>query len=328
MIERRTIFESQNLSLAGVLRYPCRLRSKAPAVMLVHGSMEQDRDGNLLQKRDGKPAFRKNFFLEIAKQLCMSGIAAFSWDRRGFGDSDKPQRPGSYLDDVRDALSALEALSLQTDVIDPMRIAVLGQSAGVYTACLLAKESSKPKAYVLQGGLFREYEKMMAFNYERVVRYASRSEECRKWVEENDLVSLAIGHNLKEMETRARKGEVEQEICYKGQTWKLHHDPTCYGEEFAPRRQFRYVQKPVLVIHGACDLNVPVEDASLIETELKASGNGRTKLAIIPDADHSFQVVAEDEELRLRERMSLESFRRPYSDIYFRILTGFLMRIL
>lgn len=326
MIERETIFESQGLDLAGVLRYPDLHETKVPAVLLVHGSLEQDRDGNLLQKRDGRPAYKKNFFLEISRRLCSAGFATFSWDRRGFGESDKPQRPASYLDDVADALAALQALSLQTDIINPLRIAVLGQSAGVYTACLMAKEDNRPKAYVLQGGLFSDYEKMMDFNYGRLVDYASRSGECLKWVEETDLIGLAIGHNIKKMAERAKRGEDEQEISYKGLKWRLHHDPTCYQEDYAPSRQFRYIRKPALVIHGGCDMNVPVGDAISIQGELIKNGIKNVELAIIPSADHSFQEVPEDIDLRYKERMSLESFKRPYIHSYFQLLEGFLKR--
>lgn len=326
VFERKTIFESQGLDLAGVLRYPDLHEAQIPAVLLVHGSLEQDKDGNLLKKRDGQPAYKKNFFLEISRRLCSAGFATFSWDRRDFGESDRPQRPASYLDDVADALAALQALSLQTDIINPHRIAVLGQSAGVYTACLMAKEDSRPKAYVLQGGLFSNYEKMMAFNYGRLVEYASRSEECLKWVEEKDLIGLAIGHNLKEMAERAKRGVAEQEISYKGMTWKLHHDPTCYQEDYAPSRQFQYIRKPALVIHGACDLNVPVEDVMSIRDEMIKNGNRNVELAIIPSADHSFQEVPEDTDQRYKERMSLESFKRPYNNSYFQLLEDFLRR--
>jgi len=77
MIERTTMFESAGLNLAGVLRYPEIQDARIPAVLMVHGSLEQDRDGNLLQKRDGKLAFKKNFFLEISKRLCLPGFATF-----------------------------------------------------------------------------------------------------------------------------------------------------------------------------------------------------------------------------------------------------------
>jgi len=327
MKERPVFFQSDGLKLAGVLRYPDDHAGRVPAVLLVHGSLEQDRDGNLLERRDGRPVFKKNFFLEISKRLCASGFATFSWDRRGFGDSEHPLQWGGYLADAHDAQAALEALISQ-EIIDSERIAVLGQSAGVYTACLLARKDPRPRAYVLQGGLYRDYEKMMAFNYRRVVDYASRSPDNLTWVEVNDLYGLMIGLNLSQIEAKARLGDVEQDLNYKGLTWRLHHDPTCYSEELAPSRQFRYIRKPALIIHGACDLNVPVEDAFMVERELRAKGNGNVELIIIPGADHSFQAVPDDEDLRLRERMSLESFRRPYKDDYFQSLMDFLSRCL
>jgi pimeloyl-ACP methyl ester carboxylesterase len=139
---------------------------------------------------------------------------------------------------------------------------------------------------------------------------ASKNPENLAWLEENDLYGLMIGLNISQIEAKARQGDVEQELSYKGLTWRLRHDPTCYYDDLAPSRQFKYIRKPVLVIHGACDLNVPVDDAFMVEREreLREKGNMDVELIIIPDADHSFQAVPEDEELRLRERMSRESF--------------------
>ncbi len=103
MKEREIFFNSDGLQLAGVLRMPDQGRI-FPAVLLVHGSLEQDRDGNLLAKRDGKPAYKKNFFLEIARRLCASGFAAFSWDRRGCGRSEG--QAGDVFAQARDAISS------------------------------------------------------------------------------------------------------------------------------------------------------------------------------------------------------------------------------
>lgn len=327
MKERPVSFLSNGLRLAGVLRYPDRgdRMGRAPAVLLVHGSLEQDRDGNLLERRDGKPVFKKNFFLEIAKRLCAAGFAAFSWDRRGYGESENPAQWSGYLADVRDARAALDALCSQ-DAVDPKRIAILGQSAGVYTACLMAREDIRPKAYVLQGGLFSDYGNMMEFNYLRPVNYAAISPENLAWVEENDPYSLMMGLNLSQIQDKAMNGEVEQELCYKGRIWKIKHDPTCYLPELSTSRQFKYIRKPALIIHVACDLNVPVEDAFMAEKELLANGNKDAELVIVPGADHSFQAVPDDEDTRLRERMSLESFRRPYKEDYFRAVVDFLSR--
>ena len=85
----------------------------------------------------------------------------------------------------------------------------------------------------------------------------------------------------------------------------LQNDPLCRFPEHAPKNQFEYNKKPTLIIHGACDLNVPVEDATMIEEDLRKHGNDDVELAIIPEADHSFQEIAESEDQRLREGMSL-----------------------
>lgn len=325
MMEKSVFFYSDGLRLAGVLRYPNGFEEPLPALLLVHGSLEVDRDGNLVQRRDGTPAFKKNFFLEISRRLSLRGFGTFSWDRRGVGESDAAGDSGGYLADSRDAIAAYQALS-SLDLVDPERVAVLGQSAGVYTACLLARDEERPKAYVLQGGLYRDYADMMAFNYRRVVEYAQKSPENLRWVEENDLLSLVMGLNLSALEERAKMGKIEHDLGYKARTWRLRHDPLCYFPEDAPKNQFKYITKPTLIIHGAYDLNVPVEDAFMIEEDLKRHGNEDVELVIIPETDHSFQEVAETLDLRLRERMSLESFRRPYREEYFQALTSFLKR--
>lgn len=324
VMDKEIIFESDGLRLAGILRTP-DLHMRYPAVLLLHGTMEQDRDGNLLQNRNGEVPFRKNFFLLLAERLCEEGFAAFSWDRRGFGKSDRGIEDVFSL--ARDAKAALDVLCALPEV-DPKRIAIFGQSAGVYTSCLLAQMDPRGVAFVLSGGLFRDYGEMMAFNYARVVEYVKRSEKNRAFVEENDLFGLVIGLNLDQIRRDALEGKREHELNYRGSVWRFAHDPTCYFPDYAPSRQFRHIRKPVLIIHGDSDLNVPVEDAFKIRDALVKNGNDHVELCIIEGADHSFNIPPEDEDLRIMERMSLESFRRPYNEKYFKAIVVFLNKYL
>lgn len=317
-------FESDGLRLVGVLRYPDEREGKIPGVLLVHGSMEHDRDGNILRLPDGRRVYKKNFFLEISRNLCSAGFATFAWDRRGFGESEG--LGGDTLSAVRDTKAALDVFCSEEKTINPDRIAVAGQSAGVYTICLLAEDDDRPRAYILQGGLYRDYSDMMAFNYLRVKEYAEKSLENLLWVEKNDLWSLVVGIHLPLLEKSAKEGEVECDISYKGRSWKVKLDPLSYKPEYAPSKQFKYIRKPVLLVHGACDLNVPVEDVYMIEKELRSNGNNDVELVVIPGVDHSFQEVVEDEETRLRERILLESFKRPYKREFFDTLIGYLER--
>lgn len=327
MKELAISFESEDdgLKLVGVLRYPERREGKIPGVLLVHGSMEDDRDGNILGHPDGRRVYKKNFFLEISRNLCAAGFATFAWDRRGMGESEGPEQKGDIFSTVRDTKVALDTLCSQ-DIVDPDRIAVTGQSAGVYTACLLAKDDDRAKVYVLQGGLCRDYSEMMTFNYTRVKEYAEKSPENLLWVEKNDLWSLALGIHLPLMEKAVKEGKAKYEITHKGRSWTVSLEPLIYKPEYAPSKQFKYIQKPVLLIHGEYDLNVPIEDVYLIEKELRANGNNDIELMVIPNADHSFREVAEDEDTRLRERMSLESFRRPYKREFFDAVIDYLRR--
>jgi pimeloyl-ACP methyl ester carboxylesterase len=261
----------------------------------------------------------------VSKRLCKAGFATFSWDKRGYGRSQGPC--GSYFSEVNDAQAALDVISLRKDVIDTTKIIVFGQSAGVYVACLLAKKDNRACAFVLSGGLFSEYKEMMSFNYHRVRDYAKSSPENLKWVEQNDLWGLVLGINLDNMFSAIERGEKELLLTYKEKSWNLHLDSKVYLPEFSCKNQFRYITQPTLVIHGESDLNVPVNDAEKIKEELERNGNNHVSLALIGDADHSFQETAQDKDTQLRERMSLASFKNRYVETYFENIVDFLQGV-
>jgi uncharacterized protein len=322
MQEETITFNSGKLKLEGVLRYPNHLTKPIPCLLLIHGSMEHDRDGNILKTQDNKQIRKKNFFLEISIRLCAAGFATFSWDKRSFGKSE-----GStceYSEQAQDAQAALDFLYQKGDIVKTDSVAVFGQSAGVYVACLLAREETRPKAYVLSGGLYRDYNEMMSYNYHRVRDYARRSPAHLEWAEKNDLWGLALGVNLDRMFEAISMGNTEFLVEYKGHVWTFPLNLQIYAPEYASKNQFKYIKRPTLIIHGDTDLNVPVQDAESIEKELKRNGSNEVKRVIIKNADHSFQEVASDEETRLRERMSLESFKHPYVESYFQNIVDFL----
>jgi len=324
MKSRTVIFRSQGLTLSGILRHPDKPESRVPGVLLIHGSLEQDRDGNLLRHPAGREIPKKAFFLEIAGHLTHTGCAVFSWDRRGFGESSGPK--GDLLSTLTDAKAALDALASQDDVVDPQRLVVLGQSAGVYTACLLAKEDTRPAVYIFQGGLYRDYSELMKFNYLPVKEFAEMSPEKRAWVEKNNIRALAMSLHLDQLEQASRDGKEELTIHYGNTCWTLRPEALCYRQGYAPSELFRFVKKPVLILHGSCDLTVPAEDAYEIKTELQRTGNRDVELVMIPGADHSFQNVAEDPEERLKEKISLTSCRRTYREEYFSALKDYITR--
>ena len=69
MIEEILTFYSDGLKLEGVLRYPDKTITPIPVILLIHGSLEHDRDGNLLKTKDEKQVYSKNFFKTILDEL-------------------------------------------------------------------------------------------------------------------------------------------------------------------------------------------------------------------------------------------------------------------
>lgn len=321
MMEKQITFDSE-VRLSGVLRYP--EGENLPGILLNHGTMEQDRDGNMACHPTRKEIHKRDFFLCMSRYLTDAGFAAFSWDKRGIRDSEPG--PQNSLTLVKDSKSALDVLCSQEN-IDSNRIAIFGQSAGVYTTCLLAKDDNRAKAYILSGGLYRDCSEMMAFNYLRPVEYAKRSQKHLEWVEKNDMWGLIVGSNLKRRQEAIMQNKKEYTAVYKGQEWMISVDPLFSDPEYAPSRQFRYIRKPTFVVHGEYDLNVPLEDAYMIRDELEKNRID-IMFTIIRDADHGFHEVPSNMEQRLKERMSLECLKRPYKPEYFTSIVDFLREAL
>lgn len=93
----------------------------------------------------------------MADALSEAGFRVFSFDYRGFGNSEKKKLTNEGL--AADAYAALQYLRSRPDV-DPDRIVIYGHSmGGVYAmaAGALANESGKPVAGVISAGAFANW---------------------------------------------------------------------------------------------------------------------------------------------------------------------------
>jgi quercetin dioxygenase-like cupin family protein len=79
-----------------------------------------------------------------------------------------------------------------------------------------------------------------------------------------------------------------------------------------PDEMFRHIRGPVLALAGEKDRNVSPEDAAAIARIVREAGGTDATAVLVPDADHSFQIVPADPDEQVRERFTFQSFRRPY----------------
>jgi pimeloyl-ACP methyl ester carboxylesterase len=112
--EEKVTFRDGDVTLAGTLLNPTT-RGRHPAVILIHGSNAQDRNGYLSLIRFAADNFARH------------GIAAFIYDKRGVGASTGNWATAGFDDLAQDAIAALKMLQSRRD-INPKQIGLWGSS--------------------------------------------------------------------------------------------------------------------------------------------------------------------------------------------------------
>ncbi|UYZ64125.1 alpha/beta fold hydrolase [Hymenobacter weizhouensis] len=136
--EEAVRFKNGNTTLSGTLLLPDQPR-RVPAVVLLHGSGEQNRHGYA------------SYMRIIADHLAKNGIAVLTYDKRGCGSSTGRWQTASFRELAEDALQARQLLAHHPR-IDPRKIGFGGSSqAGWILAKLTALQPDTPFIFCLSG---------------------------------------------------------------------------------------------------------------------------------------------------------------------------------
>lgn len=305
--------------LAGTLALPDG--GPAPGVMLIGGTFSDLRDG------DPDPRYwpdipAHGMYRVLSDGLVEAGFAVLRFDRRGCGGSTGAR--SDRATEIDDALAAWEWLAQRGDVAGAW--GMVGESAGAYVLCRLVAAGARPHVAVLQGALYRSIAGLLEFNASRAREYWERGEAEREWMwaqarrEYESAVTgpalvAAIGNGCDSIRVEDSRGIFERSL-----------DGLRYDIDQPPAQQFKWLTCPCLVLHGADDLNVPVTDVFDTVQALWAAGNRNVELTVLARADHSMQATPPEKETRLRERMSFQSFRRPFVERYPAVVAEFLSR--
>ncbi|MDX1435360.1 MAG: prolyl oligopeptidase family serine peptidase [Anaerolineales bacterium] len=272
----------------------------------------------------------------VSERLARAGFAGLFWDKRGVGEStggdrepgDPPGNRDSYTDvltDVQDAESALKALADRPEV-DPARIGVMGHSAGVYFACLLAERTDVPATYIFSGGVYRRADISLSYMFDLVRKYIGDDEERRAFAEKNSPWSYWAVHHWDEVLEAIHRGDevfVRQHGDFTFEMYLRRHRM----EVQIPREmQFRHVKAPTMVVHGEYDYFVPPKNAYWMAGQIRENGNRDVAVAIIPRTDHGWRLyphAAGDEEL-MRDILSGGSGGYPWSELKMHTIVGWL----
>lgn len=149
-------FLNDDITLAGTLTLP-HGPGPHPAIIVISGSGEQNRDGEVEGFMPGYAPLRF-----LAEGLTPEGFAVLRYDERGIGQSTGIHHAASSADFASDAEAAIDYL-LSREVIDPDQIGLIGHSEGSNIVALVAADNPQLAfAISMAGQAVNGYELLIA----------------------------------------------------------------------------------------------------------------------------------------------------------------------
>lgn len=267
-------FQNGDVTLAGTLFVPAG-KGPHPAVVLTHGSGDQDRSAGLL----------------FMVPLLDKGIAVLSYDKRGVGGSTGSWMNSGFDDLAADALAAVELLEA-TPSIDPKHIGIWGLSQGGWVGPLAASRSKDIAFVIAVSGpaVTPEVQELTRMRYEMIA-----DGEPAEDVELAQDLYRALNHWVRTGQGWDEYAALREKAV--GKRWGPPAGPPKKDNpyytfwrrilDYDPLPVLRSVKCPVLAIYGGLDPNVrAVDNAPLMEGALRQAGNRHSKVIVYPAGDH------------------------------------------
>jgi dipeptidyl aminopeptidase/acylaminoacyl peptidase len=195
--------------------------------------------------------------------LGRTGIAVLRMDDRGFGGSGGDAATATSRDLAEDIEAGLAWLRDRPD-IDAGRLGLLGHSEGGLIGPMIAAEDTALRVLVILAGPSRTGREIIAFQQ----RYAIEHSPLIR-PEARDSALAEARATLDSMAAR--------------QPWIrffLDHDP------HPPARR---VRAATLILHGATDMQVTVDQAEELAAAIREGGNPDVTVHVFPETNHLFQ---------------------------------------
>lgn len=272
-------------TLAGTLTIPAG-EGPFPAMVLVSGSGQQNRDEELMNHRP---------FWVIADYCARHGVAVLRYDDRGMGGSGGEVESATSLDFSYDAEAAFDFLRNRKE-INASRIGILGHSEGGIINFMVAARRPEVAFLVSLAGPAVNGVEVLKEQQAAILRAQGMSEEMVQFSgnanaqmldiieassdrEEADtlLLQLLKGWGYNEELTEQTVGQMASPWMY----YFLKYDPT---------EAIVKTNCPALLLNGSKDLQV-LASQNLPAYEKIIAEHGKTNLTLreLPDLNHLFQ---------------------------------------
>lgn len=277
--------EKEGNTLVGTLTIP-KGEGPFPAMVLVSGSGQQDRDEELMNHRP---------FWVIADYCARHGIAVLRYDDRGIGGSDGEVYNATSMDFSYDAEAAFDFLRSQKH-IDASRVGILGHSEGGIINFMVATRRPEVAFLISLAGPAVNGIEVLKEQQAAILRASGMTEEAIQFSSNTNAQLFDI------IEASSNREEADSLMRQLVQGWGYSEELTeqtvsemtmpwmYYFLKYDPTEAIVQTQCPALLLNGSKDLQV-IASQNLAAYEKIIAEHGKTNLTLreMPDLNHLFQ---------------------------------------
>ena len=243
-------------------------KGRHPAIVLVPGSGPVDRDETVA----GIPIFG-----QLAGLLADAGWVVLRYDKRGVGQSGGRAETATLDDYAEDLRAAIRWIGRRKEVDDD-RVAVLGHSEGAAVALLAASRDRRIKALVLVAGFAGTGGELVLDQQRHVLAGTTLSDADRQ--ARIDLQKRIQAAVLGQGEWTDVPDELRRQA-----------DTPWFRSflAFSPAAVLPKVRRPILIVHGERDTQVPVSHADRLAELARARKNSQpddVAVVKVPGVNH------------------------------------------
>jgi pimeloyl-ACP methyl ester carboxylesterase len=260
---------ANGFNLAGTLSKPAGAAGKRPpAIILVAGSGPVDRDETVV----GIPILG-----QLAAALADAGFTVLRYDKRGVGQSGGRIETAGLSDYADDLAAAVKFLASRKDV-DSKRIVVVGHSEGGSVALIEAARTGRVAALVLLGAAGVSGSDLVLAQQRHVLDRSNLPEadkqtriELQKKIHQAVMTGKGWDAVPADLRRQADNAEFQSILVF---------DPAAV----MPR-----VRQPILIVHGALDMQVDPSNADRLESLARSRKHqAPVETVKIPGVNHLF----------------------------------------
>jgi hypothetical protein len=277
--------EKEGFELTGTLTVPDG-DGPFPAMVLVSGSGQQNRDEELMNHRP---------FWVIADYCARHGVAVLRYDDRGMGGSGGEVKMATSLDFSYDAEAAFDFLRSQK-LIDASRVGILGHSEGGIINFMVAARRPEVAFLVSLAGPAVSGIEVLKEQQKAILRASGMTEEAVQFS------SNANAQLFEVVENSSSREEADTLLRQLVKSWGYNEELTeqtvgelvspwmYYFLKYDPTEAIVKTDCPALLLNGSKDLQV-VASQNLPAYESLIAEHGKTNLTLreMPDLNHLFQ---------------------------------------